>query len=147
MECNTLQKLPDDAPSLIRLALSDLEKVENDPAFAVDMNVWLRRYSSCCRVCLAGSVMANTLGSEMESPSLFDHDTKHKLLALDHFRNGYLRVGLRLLGVPAEKTLVWEEPFIVPAYEDERDGFHRAMHDIADVIEERLTPDDYVQHA
>lgn len=63
MDTNTTQpQAPEKLSAAIRLALHDLEIVEKDPRYSVDMNTWHSgsRYSSDgkCHVCFAGSVMA-----------------------------------------------------------------------------------------
>ena len=93
---------------LIRHALKDLEKVEEDPAYIVDMDEWHAHFPEdetpwTCSVCLAGAVMAKTLGlqrNEHSSPwtlrdngDICDREMK-ALLALDFFRVGSFNRGL-----------------------------------------------------
>lgn len=95
--------LPDKPSELIRLALGDLELVEQDPRYKVHMNDWhWANPDGICSVCLAGCVMSKTLKSnpsERISPSKFSSDTKNKLTALDRFREGFITAGFSVMGI------------------------------------------------
>lgn len=54
---------PDKLSDLIRLALDDLRKCEENPQYTINMHVWYHHSpdNNRCMVCLAGSVMAQTL--------------------------------------------------------------------------------------
>jgi hypothetical protein len=96
------KKLPDKPSELLLVALADLEAVEQDKRYVVNMRVW-HEANGQCAVCLAGSVMAKTLNvSPVDSviPDVFDVDAYDKLLTLDDFRCGSLDYGLRRLGLP-----------------------------------------------
>lgn len=56
---------PTKASEAIRLALADLEKCEANPHYRINMGLWHGRKASTgpCYVCLAGAVMAQTLGT------------------------------------------------------------------------------------
>lgn len=104
--------LPDKPSDLIELALADLEKVEATPElYRVTMGTWYYRAKDekHCLVCLAGSVMAQTLGcgalgshrsdwSGLE-PSDFQGDLPDKLRALDYFRVGEVAYALGLMNI------------------------------------------------
>lgn len=102
-----MKELPDVPSALLTLALDDLEKAEVDPRYVIDMNHWhqpaLRgSRDMLCAVCLAGSVIAFSLGVPPYHPSRpgnFDADTCRKLIALDEFRAGSYSAALQMLHV------------------------------------------------
>ena len=54
-----MKKLPNKPSELLKVALTDLELVEGDSKYRVDMRNWhTPQYDKTCEVCLAGSVMA-----------------------------------------------------------------------------------------
>lgn len=65
--------LPDKRSSLIRLAVADLEKCERDPRYVIDMGSWIISVETTCSVCLAGSIMAQTLN--MDDRKTFLHSS------------------------------------------------------------------------
>lgn len=97
-----LVELPDKLSARIRVAITDVKKCEADPAYELDMSEWHRPFGfgAMCRVCLAGSVMAQTLGVPIDrecTPSTFEDETKRDygqlaryLLELDAVRGGML---------------------------------------------------------
>jgi len=56
--------LPDKRSSLIRLAVADLEKCERNPRYVINMDSWIISGETTCSVCLAGSIMAQTLNMD-----------------------------------------------------------------------------------
>lgn len=95
--------LPDKLSDLIRLALCDLKEVERDPRYAVDMAVWHLSHpiTGRCAVCLAGSVMAKTLGvppARGVSPAWFFERVRARLEALDAVRTDDLQYALMEIG-------------------------------------------------
>ena len=96
--------LPHLPSALLRIALDDLAKTEADPAYSIRMSNWHAPDGNVCNVCLAGSVIAKSLGvapTESLIPStksgLKDEDRK-ALIALDYFRMGeidsaYVKLG------------------------------------------------------
>lgn len=103
--------LPDKPSALIRLALDDLAKVEAMPEmYRVEMGEWHNPHhdDAKCRVCLAGSVIARTLGAapgDFMEPSDYPDDVADKLCALDRFRIGRLYCGLYCIGLEAPEGL------------------------------------------
>ena len=90
---------------LLFQALIDLRRCELDPEYTVKMFSWHTPPSvtgqSTCWVCLAGSVMAKSLGvlkTAFSGPMRFDLPTGNALTALDQFRVGKIRFGLSMLG-------------------------------------------------
>ena len=100
-------QLPDKPSELIRVALADLEKCEADKRYAIYMGRWHEPLNDVvrtgvdghvCAVCLAGAVMAQSLGTPVEASAepvaLKSHDIVNKLYALDDFRIGDIEDGL-----------------------------------------------------
>jgi len=91
-----MNKLPDKCGDLIRLAVKDLTLCEANPDYTVDMGKW-HQYDDdedTCYVCLAGSVMAQSLSVEKYkgvAPAGFEDEIRSKLNFLDLCR--YLRRG------------------------------------------------------
>lgn len=92
-----MNTLPDKPSELLRLAVEDLKKAEETPYYQINMGNWHQLSwnwetdSSRCEICLAGAVMAFSLGTSRdrsEYPDKFPEDTRSKLLALDLFRQG-----------------------------------------------------------
>lgn len=103
MIIKTTTTLPDKPSALIKLALDDLRKAERDPRYEVWMGYWHtgtwhpQERTACC-VCLAGAVMAGTLGAypaDAMFPESYDEETCGKLEALNYFRLGAVQTGLR----------------------------------------------------
>jgi hypothetical protein len=129
-------KLPDKPSELIRLALSDLAKCEQDNTrYIIDMHTYYLRDGKYCVVCLAGSVMAQTLEGNFDYvPNLVKTTTDcQKLYALNAFRVGDVADGL---------TCMYEEQpefvplqYEVPRYEDDKEGFKSSLYHIAGLLE------------
>ena len=139
-----MNELPRTPSKLIRLALADLRKVEQDPRYKIDMRVWHswdKKEQRCC-VCLAGAVIAQTLEMPIiadEPPygwvsmaSLFPSQLP-MLLALDCARMGEIGMMFRKLGLPrsdGEKYDRWIDPYSVSP-----DRFFDEMNRLADDLE------------
>ena len=95
--------LPDKPSELIRLAVKDLTICEQMPeTYKINMGVWHDRMygDNKCHVCLAGSVMAQTLGADPTReiyPS--ETDEQKKLRALSSFAFGEIEDGLSYLSL------------------------------------------------
>jgi hypothetical protein len=99
--------LPDKPSELLKVALADLEAVEGDSRYNIDLLTWHEpnEYGDGrCVVCLAGSVMAKSLGADIEldlGPSAEDLGisiaTSNKLYALNNFRIGLIRAAYKNL--------------------------------------------------
>lgn len=126
--------LPDLPSALIRVALADLAKVEAMPGtYAVDMYTYHQPIgANRCAVCLAGSVMAMSLGvSPSDYPSTRDFAERDKLQALNKFRTGSVEYGCDLIGI--EVTKEFDRP--ITWYEDDRDAFRAEMEILASDLE------------
>lgn len=132
------KKLPDKPSELLLLALHDLERAEMSPRYMIDMDQW-HSPNGACSVCLAGSVMAATLGVserlEMH-PDDFDNDTCQKLCAVDSLRKGFIGDALVEMGLDdvAAPELMREEWF-VSDYDWDRDGFYEDMLSIVGILQ------------
>ncbi len=103
---------------LIRMSLTDLESVEKDPAYFIDLGMYHRPIvyvckpvGSCdlpeyretrCGVCLAGSMIARRFDASptddlQPDEELFAPLVNRQLLALDEFRVGETREGWQYL--------------------------------------------------
>lgn len=133
--------LPDKPSALIRLALADLRKVESMPeTYRVDMDRWHHPMLGKCSVCLAGSVIAQTLGEDPAvdtDPDEIAADAEgfgDKLSALNSFRVGDTHWGIHtMLGVSAARDLpeTLQAALITP-YATDPEAFHRDMSRLAD---------------
>lgn len=144
--------LPRRLSEVIRVALRDLASVERSRAYVVDMSNWHWASASpraVCHVCLAGAVMARTLGadrSETVGPNIARTKwDERRLYALDAARRGELdkalvdemeldetQVNRRLRRADVGDGLLWH---VVPPYEYDPRGFKRSMRRMADVLE------------
>lgn len=134
-----MTELPDIPSELIRLALSDLQKCEADPAYYINMGLWHKPTSggNACMVCLAGAVMAKSLNmpkNEELFPNIFDHTTDCKLNALNDFRLGCVKDGLNSMYI--ENDLGDELDRHITPYEEDKEKFFSDMTKLADDLEE-----------
>lgn len=96
--------LPNKLSDLLEVALGDLEKVENDKRYVVDMDTWHTYQKSntrnvCC-VCLAGSVMAKSLGASVNETIVggqYNETIAAKLAVLDYCRKGDIRTAIMVI--------------------------------------------------
>ena len=101
-------RLPTKPSELLTVALNDLIKTEDDPRYIVDMYTWhepiqaLTVNDDRCSVCLAGSVMAQSLEADpllaVAPADFFDSETRQQLRALDYFQQGETVFALGFLG-------------------------------------------------
>lgn len=120
----------------LRQALIDLEKVERDSRYVIDMGIWHQpRWDGKCHVCLAGAVMAQTLPPEqlMSSSKIDDMDLGHRLMGIDYFRSGDIDTGLKLFGHGCPSSL---PPYVTVAkYFNDATMFKQDMRRIIDMLE------------
>ena len=88
---------------LIAIALTDLEACEADPYYEIDMGHWhgTPPFRTTCHVCLAGAVMAKTVGVFLLASvefAEFDWQSQAKFKALDLIRRGRVAAALAHLG-------------------------------------------------
>lgn len=144
-------KLPDKPSELIRLALSDMKAILKNPKFKVRMDVYMEYVNpddKRCTVCLAGSVMANTLKIKPSrkrqfghSPADFedaDEDTYRKLRAINALRNGsasYAFEILKLSGKEKAKKLIRNIKYNYPENALQRKNFINEMEIFANDLQ------------
>lgn len=134
-----MNELPDKASELIRLALADLRKSEENPNHVINMMEWHAPFPcERCMVCLAGAVMANTLKipdnvSASPSNGSFSTDTCKKLIALNAFRVGNIHDGLYAMGY-FENHEIYNFP-VLGYYSHDADRFHEKMEEMAAYLE------------
>jgi hypothetical protein len=86
-------RLPNKLSALLRIAVKDAKACEADPRYKLAMDTWHtpRSPGGVCEVCLAGSVMAKTLGLRRDvsaSPYSYTTSVERRLRALDYMRMG-----------------------------------------------------------
>lgn len=130
----TEYQLPTKPSELIRLALSDLRAIEQDPRYRVDMeHLWHSRAYSSCTVCLAGAVMANHLSADANLgylPSDFPRNAC-ALCAIDDFRLGNVGSGCGRMEVDTKLS-----SRTITDYELDRKGFFCDMEELANDLED-----------
>ena len=128
--------LPDKPSELIRVALADLRKVEAMPGtYVVDMENWHLQKNGKCHVCLAGSVISQSMGAnpaETIWDTDFDERLSDRLCALDWLRCGYVGNALDVLGLYDRFS---PSKVRVTPYEADIEAFHRDMAKLADDLE------------
>ena len=130
-----LRPLPQKPSEWIRRGLEDLRKCEADDKYQIDMAYWHEHApkDGVCVVCLAGSVMAKSLGVPITTDAgPWDMVPSHgnALRALDEFRLGCVSAGLFKFGIEHDI-----EDFHVENYSVDPDAFHRDMTAIAEYLE------------
>ena len=106
-----MKRLPNKLYKLLNIALKDIALCDNDDYYNVNMGFWHDASNTIpsCNVCLAGSIMAQTLKTnkyESVVPESFNADTEKKLYALNDIRTLHLRMAYqRLVKKPKKKTL------------------------------------------
>lgn len=130
----SMKQLPDKPSELIRVALQDLEAVENDSRYSVDMDVWHEPDTyTTCYVCLAGSVIAKSLGApatHSQNPDHYPYSVERKLRALDWLRAGFIKEFLECLRCPLPESLPDETDYIYYG-----ENFKEALLDISAILE------------
>lgn len=100
------------------------------------MGCWHEPYDDGCVVCLAGSVMAQTLGvpvTEYAIPCSIENSKQ--LRALNAFRNAHLDSHMKhACDLISATPIEWSTP--IPPYHVDREGFHREMTALARAFEE-----------
>lgn len=133
--------LPEKPSALIRLALGDLRKVEQDERYEVYMGDWHNPgMDGTCEVCLAGAVMAMSLGADIRAyslPSDFheqDQATTERLLALNQFRTGHINAGLTIMRYFGRGRTI--PVFVtIPSYHTDPEAFYATMDEVAGMLE------------
>jgi len=111
---------------LLTQALDDLKFCEQNSKVKIDMSYWCNNIDEICNVCLAGSVIYNNNNDEEISkhPRQFCYKDEKKLLALNSFRVGGVKLGLFLLGI--ENTCIDDR--CVSLYHEDSKKFYKDMY-------------------
>ncbi len=129
------QRLPNKPSDLIEVAMNDLNSLERSRKYIINMHTWHSpEYGSGgktgrCYICLAGSVMAKTLGADIEGdlgPCDFSTNIAKKLNALDEFRVGGVGTGLYAMDIFIDLESLKEE-YDIPPYSENRTEFKLKM--------------------
>lgn len=126
-------ELPEKMSDLLKLALMDLEYIENTPGYEVDMEGWVYTDNDTCFTCLAGAVMVKTLHRDWSHglcPIDFLTYDCAKLIALNSLRQGKISEASEFLGRPMETRFEF-----VPLYEKDPNAFKAAINNLIDVLE------------
>jgi hypothetical protein len=97
------EKLPNKLSALLRIAVADAQKCEAMPeVYTLDMNKWhFPQSGGPCQVCMAGAVMAQTLGAEpgrIKSPCSFGLESiEFQLEAINAMRLGHFEEAMEYL--------------------------------------------------
>jgi hypothetical protein len=131
--------LPEKPSDLIELALLDLALVERDKQYVVNMDDWHRPVGEYCSVCLAGSVIAKSLGAvpDRESyPAKFSPYVEDRLWALEYFRVGKVKFAVDRMSGYAHSFRIGlghEHIEMVP-YADDPVTFKHRLYRIAQLL-------------
>lgn len=139
--------LPDKPSELIRVALEDLAKVEDDPQFTIDMHQWYSRdytedyagnRATVCFACVAGAVISQRAnlptGAVFVDPSDFSVEVNRKLRAINSLRLGEIYSALSHLDI--ERPASIREAYEVTAYDyDSGKAFRADLEKLADTLE------------
>lgn len=141
------KNLPDLPSAILRLAMADLEKVENDPRYTVHMSDWHSLYEgeeegeTLCHVCLAGSVMAKTMEVPIDlatDSSFFNlegtFEDWRKLTMLDFLRTGCIAAALDWVHKELPESM--PSKIAVTDYADSPIEFKYEMEKIATMLED-----------
>lgn len=139
--------LPDKPSELIRVALEDLAKIEDDPQFTIDMHQWFARdftedhagnRATVCFACAAGAVISQRAniptGAVYLDPQDFSDEVCNKLHAINRLRLGEVGVACLALGIdpPARVRMFYE----VADYDHDNGKTFRAdLEKLADTLE------------
>lgn len=164
---NLNQTLPDTLHELIVLAVKDMKITEKDKKYYIFMGVWhqtpesfsvqsqidrldeSRLNKADCVVCMAGCVMAQTLGVDLleyATPAVFGDSKKRKLIALDSVRDyniqaavnhfyGYTEVAKALKAQELVINKLTENGRVATEYASNKKQFYSNMLFIAKILE------------
>lgn len=134
------KKLPNKPSALIRLAINDLNAIEKQKdKYSINMTEWHspNYMEDTCAVCLAGSVMANTLkldsNEHLDADEVEDISIQNKLYAINSFRIGQIKEGVEQLNLKMPLYLNNEVPIV--SYASNKSTFKKQLLKMADVLE------------
>lgn len=136
-------ELPNKLSALIRVALADLERVEADPDYIVNMSEWHRPMrDGKCMVCFAGAVISRHISKKRYfSAADFNLANCAKLRALDYLRSGMIKAAVACvfdshLTIASILSKLKYERRAVPEYNGNPVMFKSIMAEIADDFEQ-----------
>ena len=111
---------------MLSLSLDDLELVDKDPNYEINMRIWHKRVKGKkqCVVCLVGSVLAKTFNVDRTYTAhddTIDPKILKKLYAINYIRQGKLSMALQYLDLTKEQKAVDEITNIAVANKDNDD--------------------------
>jgi hypothetical protein len=141
-----LKRAPDiTGPSqLLSLALHDLELVEQDSRYTVDMGAWhLTSFvGGGCRVCMAGAVLAKSAGMEIGQGIYSVDEIQDNVWARYAKIIDRVRCGLFALAEEEMMAIGWlrEETHYkarIPPYKDDPEGFKQGIRNVINYYQVR----------
>ncbi|MCZ6897657.1 MAG: hypothetical protein O7D95_02960 [Betaproteobacteria bacterium] len=114
----------------VELALDDLKKVERSPKYSIDMGTW-HEPNGTCAVCMAGSIMAKTLGADIEldvMPDDYSDKIRRALEAIDYIRVGNIMSAIKVF------TTTPIHDFDVMSYDDDKNLWRQDMRKIIKML-------------
>ena len=128
--------------ALLALGIRDLCRAGNDPRYEIDMSHWHKGTmrpdpyldEDKCHVCMAGAVIAMTLGLGPECDAdlaSFSGAVAERLSALNAFREGRVAQGLLTMGCLGNTALNRD----VADYEEDPEQFLEDMQDLVRDLE------------
>ena len=124
--------LPDNPSALLTVMLRDLRQIEATPGYEVDTTIWHVPDGASCAVCMAGAVMAVSLGAPRtvtRAPGNFRGNT-NKLYAIDHFRQGDCSYAFWTMSLPEPIGRRFNRT--MPKYSKRNKKFHKAVAELID---------------
>lgn len=120
--------LPVTLSGLLELALRELQRVEQDDRYLVDMGFWHQTVADNreCSVCMAGAVLSTYHGPHEIVSALrgkYDEETVARLEAIDMLRRGQVHTALGVLGIPHPGAGRMPHDRAIPPYSVDRDAF------------------------
>jgi len=128
----TTRELPDKLSDLILVALEDLERAEASSRYKVTMGTWHLPGRDRCGVCLAGSVMAFSLGADPGAPTLprdYPRCIDSKLYALNMVRGGEISAALETIDQEGRAHYFPHENMVI--YSDSPENFKAQLRSVA----------------
>lgn len=143
-----MKKLPDIMSDLIRAAIDDLELVEADSRYVVEMGAWhspMRALGgTVCNVCLAGAVLAKTFSIDQDKyvsgGYMNSLEEGKKLLALNALRQANIGAAGFFMEklIPGNLKFNILDPSLgdsIAQYIEDPALFKQQMLDLADILE------------
>lgn len=144
-----MAELPNKLSALLRIAVQDAQKCEALPAeYELRMSYWHSpRTDGPCQVCMAGAVMAQSLGFERNrfiKSGPLEFENGKALMAIDDLRTGKVHEAARRIGI----ELTDEQQDICASVEQTiRDAYEAEGYDCCDYDPSSDDPEDFYGRA